>query len=175
MLILTLMNIFKNFIQHKTKMFNCKYPEWMNSFIISSFKKRTNYTKRFYKNPSEYNKDLLNNQANECTRLIIQAKKTNKQTKQIAKMSAEFDNPNTAPKTYWSIRSRFLNKRKMPATPSIFADGKLISDLIKNLNFLIPILLPSVRQSKMQELYQSLNIELIKVYILLQSMKKKFP
>ena len=43
-------------------------------------------------------------------------------------MSAKLDNPNTAPKTYWSIRSRFLNKRKMPATPSIFADGKLISD-----------------------------------------------
>ena len=155
------MNIFKNFIQHKTKMFNCKYPESMNSFIISSFKKRTKYTKRFYKNPSEYNKDLLNNQVNECTRLIIQAKKTSKQTKkktkkQIAKMSAKLDNPNTAPKTYWSIRSRFLNKRKMPATPSIFADGKLISDLIKNLNFLILILLPSVRQSKMQEHFQSL-------------------
>ena len=67
----TLMNIFKNFIPDKTKKFDSKHPEWMNSFIISSLEKTTKYTKRFYKNPSDYNKDLLNNQANECTRLII--------------------------------------------------------------------------------------------------------
>ena len=35
----SLMNIFKNFIPHKTKKFDRKYPEWMNSFIISSLKK----------------------------------------------------------------------------------------------------------------------------------------
>ena len=35
----TLINIFKNFILHKTKKFDCKYPEWVNSFIISSKKK----------------------------------------------------------------------------------------------------------------------------------------
>ena len=67
----------------------------MDELIISSLKKRTKYTKRFYKNPSDYNNDLLNNQVNECTRLIIQAKE-----KHIAKMSAKLDNPNTAPKTY---------------------------------------------------------------------------
>ena len=71
----TVMNIFKNFIPHKTKKFDCKYPEWMNSFIISSLKKRTKYTKRFYKNTTDFNKDLLNNPANECARLNIQAKK----------------------------------------------------------------------------------------------------
>ena len=71
----TLMNFFKNFILHKTKKFDCKYPVSMNSFTISSLKKRTKYPKRFYKNPSNYNKDLLNNQANEWTRLITQAKK----------------------------------------------------------------------------------------------------
>ena len=62
------------FILHTTKKFDCKCPEWMNSFIISSMKKRTKYTKRFYKNPSDYNKDLLNNQANEFKKLIIHAK-----------------------------------------------------------------------------------------------------
>ena len=57
---------------------------------MSSLKKRT-----MNKNPSDYNKDLLNNQANECTRLTIQAKE-----KHIAKMSAKLDNSNTARKTY---------------------------------------------------------------------------
>ena len=48
--------------------------------------------------------------------------------KHITKMSAKLDNPNTAPKTYWYIISRFLNRRKMPAIPPILADGKLLSD-----------------------------------------------
>ena len=52
-------------------------------------------------------------------RLIIQAKE-----KHITKMSAKSDNPNAAPKTYWLIISRFLNKRTMPAIPPILADGK---------------------------------------------------
>ena len=115
-----LMNIVKNLIPQNTKRFDCKYLKWINSFIISSLKKRTKYTKRLYKNPTDYNKDLLINQANQCTMLTIQAKE-----KHIAKMSAKLDNPNTARKTYWSIISRFLNRRKMPP---ILADGKLVSD-----------------------------------------------
>ena len=96
----------------------------MDELIFYSFsKKRTKYTKRFYKNPSGYNKDLLNNQANECTKLIIQEKE-----KHIAKMSAKLDNPSIAPKTYWSIIRRFFNKRKMPAIAPVLADGKLVSD-----------------------------------------------
>ena len=91
-------------------------------------------------------------------RLIIQAKE-----KRITKMSAKLDNPNTAPKTYWLIISRFFNKRTMPAIPPILADGKLVFDFKKNLNLLILILLPSALQSKMQLYYQSLNIELINI------------
>ena len=70
------MNIFKKVITHQTKKFDSKQAEWMNSFIISSLKKRTTYTKIFYKNISAYNKYLSNNQTNKCTRLIIQAKET---------------------------------------------------------------------------------------------------
>ena len=147
------MNIFKN-IPHKTKKLDCKHPEYINSFIISSWKKWTKYTKRFYKNHSDYIKDLLNNQANECTRLFIQAKE-----KHIAKMSAKLDNSNTAPKTYWSIISRFLNKRKMPAIPPILADGKLVSDLKTKselFNFHFAVQCTPVKNA-------SLNIELINV------------
>ena len=131
----------------------------MNSFIISSLKKkRTKHTKRFDEKSTGDNKDILNNQANKCTGLIIQAKE-----KHIAKMSAQLDNLKTAPKAYWSIISRFLNRRKMPAIPPILADGKLVSGFKIKPNFLILILLPSVLQSKMQVHYQSLNIELINV------------
>ena len=75
----------------------------MNSFIVSSLKKRTKYTKIFYKNPTDYNKDLLNNQANKCTKIIIQAKDKHK-----AKISSKLDNPGTAPKTHCSVISRIF-------------------------------------------------------------------
>ena len=55
----TLMNIFENFIPHKTKKFDYKTPEWMNSMVISSLKKRKKPAKMFYKNPSDYNKNAL--------------------------------------------------------------------------------------------------------------------
>ena len=54
--------------------------------------------KRYYRNPSEYNKETLLNQVNECTKLIIEAKQN-----YIAKMSSKLDCPDTASKTYWSM------------------------------------------------------------------------
>ena len=43
-------------------------------------------------------------------------------------MSAELDNTDKGPKTSWSIKSRFLNKRKIPATPPVLANSKLVCD-----------------------------------------------
>ena len=45
------MNIFENFIPHKTKKIDYKTPEWMNSMVISYLKKRKKLAKFFYKNP----------------------------------------------------------------------------------------------------------------------------
>ena len=63
--------------------------------------------KRYYRNPSEYNKETLLNQVNECTKLIIEAKQN-----YIAKMSSKLDCPDTASKTYWSMINIFLNKKR---------------------------------------------------------------
>ena len=103
----TLMNIFRNYIPHKTKKFDCKTPDWMNTLIISALKKRSILVKRYYRNPSEYNKETLINQSNECTKLIIEAKQN-----YIAKMSSKLDCPDTASKTYWAIINRFLCKKR---------------------------------------------------------------
>ena len=83
------MSIFKNFIEHKTKELTVNIQNgWTQLFS------RTKHTKRFYKNPSYYNENLLNNQANE----VYYPKEKN-----IAKMSAILDNPNTTPKSYLAI------------------------------------------------------------------------
>ena len=45
--------------------------DWDKLFIISSLKKGTKFAKRFHNNFLAYNKDLLDNQASECTELIL--------------------------------------------------------------------------------------------------------
>ena len=95
----------------------------MDKLIYYFFSEKENEKKKKKKKiSSDYSKDLLKNQANECTRLVVQAIE-----KHIAKMSAKLHNPNAAPKTYWFIIIRFLNRRKFPAIPPDLADGKLVS------------------------------------------------
>ena len=60
-------------------------------------------------------------------------------SKLLAKLSSKLDNPDTTPKTYWSIINRFLNNKKIPIIPPVLFEGKLISDFEKKLNFLINI------------------------------------
>ena len=93
----------------------------MNKSITLSLKKRSKFTKRYYVNPTDYNKEILLHQVSECTKLIVEAK-----DKHLAKLSSKLDNPNTVPKTYWSIINRFLNNKKVPIIPLVFFEGKLI-------------------------------------------------
>ena len=90
-------------------------------------KKRSKLTIRYYANPTDYNEEMLLYQVSEYTKLIVEAK-----DKHLAKLSSKLDNPDTAPKSYWSIINRFLNKKKIPIIPPVLFEGKLISDFEKN-------------------------------------------
>ena len=132
LLTVTLFNIFRNYIPHKTKKFDYKTPEWMNILIISALKNWSILVKRYYRNPSEYNKETLLNQVNESTKLIIEVKQN-----YIAKMSSKLDCPDTASKKYWSIINRFFNKKRhqIYRLSLLTANSYLI--FIKKLNYLI--------------------------------------
>ena len=99
----------------------------MNKLITLSLRKRSRLTKRYYANPTDCNKEMLLYQVSECTKIIVEAK-----DKHLAKLSSKLDNPDTAPKTYWSIINRFLNNKKIPIIPPVLFEGKLISDFEKN-------------------------------------------
>ena len=90
------MNIFYNFITHKTKKFDYKTPEWINKLIRLSLKKRSKLTKKYHMNPTVSNKESLDIQSEECTSLINESK-----DRYIAKMSAKLDNHKSFPKRYW--------------------------------------------------------------------------
>ena len=81
----------------------------MNEEITLLLIKRSKLTMKCYNDPTDHNKNLLINTANECSRLIIAAKEKN-----LIQLSGELEDPSTAPKTYWSILNRFLSNKKYP-------------------------------------------------------------
>ena len=106
-LINTLMNIFRNFISHKTKQ-NWLQDPWVDEHIDHlCARKRSTLVKRYYRNLFECNKGTLLNQANERTKLIIEAKEN-----YITKTSSKLGCPDITWKTYWSIINKFLNKKR---------------------------------------------------------------
>ena len=46
----------------------------MNKLIALSLKGKSKLTKRYYANPTDYNKEMLLHQVSECTKLIAEAK-----------------------------------------------------------------------------------------------------
>ena len=85
--------------------------------------------KRYFRNPSEYNKETLLTQTNDCTKFIIETKQN-----YIAKMSSKLDYFDTASKTYWSIINIFLEKNIPNISPLLVNSYQIF---IKKLNYLI--------------------------------------
>ena len=91
--------------------------------------------KRYYRNPSEYNKETLINQSNECTKLVTEAKQN-----YIAKMSLKLDCPDRGSETYWAILNRFLNKKRYQIYRLSLLTTNSYRIFIKKLNYLIDTL-----------------------------------
>ena len=80
----------------------------MNPKIISLLRNRSKFSKRYYSNPTEENKNLLIAKSSECSNMIDEAKKMHTNPKI----------PNfTIPKTYWFILNTSLNNRKYQIYP----------------------------------------------------------
>ena len=69
---------------------------------------------------------MLLHQVSKCTKLIAEAR-----DKHLAKLSSKLDNPDTAPKTYWSIINRFLSNKKTTIISPVLFYGEIISDVKK--------------------------------------------
>ena len=50
-------------------------------------------------------------------------------------MSNKLNDTLTAPNTYWSILNRFLNNRKIAATPSLLVNGDIITNFSVKADF----------------------------------------
>ena len=119
----TLLNVFTNFIVNKIYKFDYKKPVRMNKEITLLLKKRSKLTKKYYNDLTDHNKNLMVDTANEYIRLTIAAKEKN-----LIRLSAELEDPSTAPKTYWSILNRFLSNKKIPIIPPLLVDDRVVSN-----------------------------------------------
>ena len=128
----TLLNIFNNFIHNEISKFDYKKLVWMNKEMTLLLKKRSKLTKKYYNDPTDHNRNVVVNMANECTRLNIAAKEKN-----LIQLSAKLENPSTAPKTCWSILNRFLSNNKIPIIPPILADDKVVSNFVEKAELFI--------------------------------------
>ena len=68
-------------------------------------------------------------------------------------MTDKPQNPSTVPKRYWAILSCLLYNKKIPAIPSLLADGKFVSDFCEKANFLNIFFHQYLHQYKMQVFY----------------------
>ena len=98
-------------------------------------KGRSILVKSYYRNPSEYNKEILINQSKECTKLIIEAKQT-----YIAKMNPKLNCPDMVSKTYWAIINQFLNKKQYQIYRLALVTANSFRIFIKKLKYLIDTL-----------------------------------
>ena len=77
----------------------------------------------------------------DCNKEILEAKNNS-----ILKMTTELQDPTTAEKTYWAMLCRLVYKKRIPAIPSLFANGKLVSGFCEKQIFLTTFLHQCVHQ-----------------------------
>ena len=65
----------------------------------------------------------MQEKTDEYTALILDAKE-----RYVRCMSSKLNDPLTAPKTYWSILSRFLNNKEIPTIPPLLVNGDIITN-----------------------------------------------
>ena len=65
----------------------------------------------------------------ECTEQILEAKKN-----YVLKMTKNLADSDTSSKSYWTILNRLVYNKKLPTTPPLLVDGKMLSDFCKKAN-----------------------------------------
>ena len=124
---ITLLNIFRNFIPHESIKCSHKDPPWTNKEIKSALRYQNRLHKKYISGGrTEYDKIDLQNNTNLVSNLITTTKDS-----YFINLGKKLNDPQTSPKTYWSILKRFLNKTKIPTIPPLLVNGTFKTDFRK--------------------------------------------
>ena len=121
-----LANIFSNFIPHETVKCSYRDPPWMTQEIKKVLRKKN----RLYK---KYIASGKNNFANELSHLsdLVSDLIDKTKSKYFSDLGKRMNDPLTAPKTYWSLLRRLMNKVKIPVIPPLLINGIFETDFEK--------------------------------------------
>ena len=120
----TIKNILSNYIPHETITCDDRDPPWINKNIKQLILEKNQASKSYL--PSKKSLQFLNQFQFLQTKLnsLIEESKE----KYYARLSKKLLDPQTSPKSYWSILKTFLNNGKIPCIPPLLHQDKCIID-----------------------------------------------
>ena len=120
----TLFNIFSNFVRSKVITVDERDPPWKNEEIKCKIKSKNKTTQQYLKNGRKITDfEIVDKEAAELSEMIQKRKK-----KYFYDLSLKLNNPQTSPKTYWSIIKSCYKGRKIPIIPPLSVNGKIITN-----------------------------------------------
>ena len=124
----TILNIFHNYIPNKTILCNDKDPPWFNNEIRKILTKKNEIFKQYIANGKSQKTgyEWLQLISSSLTESIRSTKE-----KFYYKLSTKLADPSTSSKTYWSILKTFVNGKKVPITPLLLVNDKLVPNFLE--------------------------------------------
>ena len=124
----TILNIFQNFIPNKVILCDDKEPDWVNEEVRLLIKQK-NLMFRIQRKNSDFEIGILNKLSEDLTNAI-----TNSKLACYRRIASKLNDPNSAPKTYWSILKLFVNGKKIPLIPPILVKDQLVTNFLEKAN-----------------------------------------
>ena len=123
----TLFNIFSNFVRSMAITINDGDPPWINEWIKCKIKSKNKTFQQYLKNGRNITAfEIVDKEAAELSEMI-----QNRKERYFYDLSVKLNNPQTSPKTYWSIIKSCYNGRKIPVIPPLSVNGKITTDFNK--------------------------------------------
>ena len=124
----TLLNIFRNFIPNEMITCRVKDPPWLNNKIKTARRKNNKLYRKYISGGRQQEDESKLNELSEFTCNLLTGETY------FNSLRKKLNDPNTAPKTYWSILKRLMNKIKIPEIPPLPVDGIFETNLKKSKN-----------------------------------------
>ena len=127
-----ILNIFRNFISNKVILCDDKEPPWVNEEVRLLIKQKKLMFRTQRKN-SDFDIGILNKLSEDLSNAI-----TNLKLAYYRRIASKLNDPNSPPKTYWSILKSFVNGKRIPLIPPILFKDQLVTNFfLKKQTYLI--------------------------------------
>ena len=126
----TVFNISSNFARSKVITVDDRDPPRINEEVKCKIKSKNKTSQQYLKNGRKItNFEIVHKEAAELSEMI-----QNWKEKYFYDLSLKLNNPQTSPKTYWSIIKSCYNGRKIPIIPPLSVNGKIITNFKEKAN-----------------------------------------